>query len=298
MMFRVNIPGVGNIFVEAKDQNEAIAAAQKYVGQNGIQLEQGAGNFTAVEFSSGSLPTGSTVIGADGRPVSGNTGGGAATGGGNPLIPGVGDTLPPSGNPGSPLAPVTPAVTQPGPSNLYEAVPADTQVERELAAPDAAFRAFLKQRGAPTGGVLGNILQSTGSVAPRLFALQGAAQAGQGAAGLQESTLMDFFNQNIPGQGVTRGLGRNALQNLRSLSGVGAGNAVTDPFLRPDSFGSEGAQDVRSAGRAALTGRNAFLGSRFGSQIDDALQSRFQDSVFQGQQSPNFAQWVLNNLGF
>ena len=311
-MFRIFIPGVGNVFVQAGNANEAVQAALRYVNNYNLGSQVNPAdldNLQATPYSQGSLQQGYTIIDGSGKVTTpGTTAPGEATRPSNPLIPGVGDTVMRPGE----LVPATPITSPPGgggggPSDLDtpnsspgpEAIAEQTQIEREVAAPDAAFRAWLKQQGAPTGGVLGGILQSAGSAAPRLFSLQGARES-MGSGGVQESSLTDFFNSAIGGQGVTRGLGQNALQNLRSLStiGAGGGNAVTDPFLNPDSFDTEGARDVRTAGRSALTGRNAFLGSRFGSQIDDALQNRFQDSVFKGQQSPNFAQWVLQNLGF
>lgn len=73
MAFRVRIPGYGDVYVFAPNQQEAIVKAQQWMNQNGIQTGSEGGSFTATPFSAGSIPPSATRIGfgATAQPTTG-----------------------------------------------------------------------------------------------------------------------------------------------------------------------------------------------------------------------------------
>lgn len=206
----------------------------------------------------------------------------------------------PTGNP--------PAPTGSGPNDVDPANTAaggggvDSQVAREGALPDAAFRAFLQSQGAPTSGVGGNILQSL--LTPAFQTLQGLNQfqAGQGQA--SPDTFDSFLRRlSSGGQDLTRSIGGVALESLHGLGRFEPGgngqfaNATLQGALRPTSFDTDAAQGVVGTGLAALRGRNPFLAGQFGGQLAAELERRFRDMAFAGDQPSNFARFIQTDLG-
>lgn len=171
--------------------------------------------------------------------------------------------------------------------------PGQTLLERELAAPQAAFRNFAAQRGLPTRGVVGSRVQGAASPAVDLVSL------GQ-ALGTSPASFTNFLENSIGSQGVTRGLGQQASNILAQLAAQnpagGEFSARLQPFLSPESFGSNAAEAVRNAALSALGGQSPFLAAQFGNQIDQEVGRRFQDRVFAENQPVNFAGFLRSQL--
>ena len=281
--FRINISGLGNVWVQAGSSADAIRRAKGVANARGVKLgETDISSLTAIPAAE---PTGSGIVVDDRGNV---TQIGQQPVGTQPTPTGTTPSSPPGSAQPGPTTPenqIPPTIT----------IPEDEWVERELAAPDAAFRTFLQQRGMPTRGVVGDIIGSFSGAGQNLYSLQEPLNAIRGQN--EEDSLMDFYNRSIqPGTGVIRGLGRAGLGALRGLASAGSdAPAQADPFMQP-GWGSNEGEALRGAIRSALTGRNAFFGSRFGSSVDDALRKRYEDSIYQGNQAPNFAQWALENL--
>ena len=301
--FRVFIPGFGNIYVRAMFQDEALTAARRYLRDNGISVEQGTeSQQTVTPSGEGSRPPDALFLNSSGEVLSGNpvipvdpvdSTGGSSTPGENPTAPTTGGGSSGSGGSGNPTPPATGTPSTPTPT--ASSIP--TLQEREVADPGAAFRSFSQSFGLPTTGVVGNILGGAADPAllARLGSLTGAAQASS-PEGLQDFSLTGLLNQNIPGQGVTRGLGNASIDILRQLGGAGDA-AAAELFRAPTSFGSNEARAVRDAALAGVTGRNAFFGSQFGSALDNELGRRFGDRVFAGNQPSNFINFALSEFG-
>lgn len=290
-VWRVFVPGVGYISVEAAFQDQASKLVQQYLLQNGISLEQGAtigvpvistaqkgdifiknpmtGGFTEDQMKEALANVSNTVAG--GQPSSTPTSG-ASTG----------------------EVATAPAATAPTFKSLAGATPQNL-LERELADPAAAFRSVLQGSGISPTGMLGNRFQALANPAFATRQLQEAL----GMPGVGENSLSQTFSNFLSGAGGgTRNIGAAALQALQALGGLRAPNAAQEIFTRPESYGSESAEIVRDVALAALGGRSPFLASRFGNQIDQNLASRFGDVTFNQQQPDNFARFLSSQLGF
>jgi hypothetical protein len=175
---------------------------------------------------------------------------------------------------------------------------ARTLDERESALPQAAIRSFLEGQGLPTRGIVGGALGNAARFAPDVLDLR-QAQAGQESGGLSH-----FLQQAIGGgQGITRGIGGQAQDTLRSLAGLspdaaGQFSPELQPFLSPTGENTEALGSMLNIGQAALAGRTPFFGSRWGNQVSDELQRRFGDLAFQEQQPGNLAEFIRQQLRF
>lgn len=314
MMFRVFIPGVGNIFVQAANQQEAITAAQKFIGQNGITLEQGAGQLTPQAFSAGSIPPGSTIIGADGGIVSGS---GTPTGG-NP--PNNGIPTPVQG--GAPTQVAQPTPTQPGvsgPENNQPVFPAGgTAGGGASLAPDpeevsafGQFRNFLRSQGLDPDSILGGTV--AGQFQPFLSTfglnqvLHNLGAGGQEGAGSLAEQIQQFggpqsFLEFVQQQG-TGGIANTALGALQGIAGQAPGQENTFlAALQQATPGSDLGNILQGAAAQALRTRlsPAVLGL-FGNQAFNLSNRRFEDALAGaasgGGTAPTLSQHYLRSLG-
>lgn len=262
-LYRFVIPNIGTFVTRGRTKADAIRIVQLEIQRRGFPL-----NITEIMQS---LDAGIPIFSSDITPddtylspdiLNDATGGSGGSGGGG------GNTT----------------VSTPGDPS--------TALERELAAPTAVFRSVLRQRGLPTGGVVGSLLESQ---VPGAVNFRTLAEALQGPGGIGEESLSQTFSDLLNNQ---RGLGAQAQQTLAGLAGLSNPNATQQPFLNVSSFGSDPARAVRELALSALGGSSPFLASTFSDEIDRQLGRRFQDRVFQGTEPENFAGFLRQNLGF
>ena len=271
MFFRVNIPGFGNIFVQAPDQNAALAAAQQYLQSQGITVEQGAGNPTATGFAAGSIPQDALILTPNGQ------GGFNAAGG--PTTPG--NQLPQEEAPPPALpTPQAPEGNQPGQPPLID--------------PGAQFRAFLQGQGVSPGTTVGNQFERFAPLALDVFDV-GTALDFFGPPGTFAGTnnpFQQFLGSNL---GNLNDLGTNALQIFQRLAG--GGNEQTEQFINP-AAGSDQSLVLQNLARAALGGRtNTGFASRFGGSLIDRLRQQFRDTEqFNPQGAGTFMDFLNSRL--
>lgn len=291
--YRVFVPGVGNIYIQALSPDMALEGARRYLRDNEITVEQGSeGQQTVTPFNEGQVPADGLRVNMAGKVVSGEL---------QPVPPagGTGGSSTPGENPQAPGA-TPPAATQPGAGQqtgtAQQELPVNTDVESEFISPSAGFRAFAQSQGLPTSGVMGSFLnnQITDPFLLQLESLRGGAQSS--TTGLEDFSLSDYLGQNIGQQGVLRGLGNAALGDLRTIAGA-AGHNAADPFTNVTDFGSDGAQTVLRGAQAGLMGRNPAFASMFGDELRQGLRRRFDDSAYRGEQPQNFINYALSNFG-
>lgn len=279
-MFRIFVPGFGNIFVQATNEQEAITGALKYLEQNGISnsLQPGTtDNLQAIQFNSASLPQGSLVVGSNGAPSAGGSGGGG------------GATPPPTATtPENPTS-VAPPTAPPGSGVTGASPQGGTFDEATLEGlfPRSAFNEFARTRGINPEGIGGQLIGS--QFGPALNAFAAANTLGLFPTN-QEQPFQQFLESGPLG-GRFRDLARQAFNVARSEGGL------AQPTFFDDSgnfiFSNEAQNQLNLARQAAGAGRSP-LTFQLGPSQSQLIQ-RLQDQIFQS--GGRFNQDFLDFLG-
>lgn len=317
-MFRIFVPGYGNVFVSAANQQAAITGALRFLESHNVtQKLNGADldNLQAIPFSSGAVPQGATIVnsvgqdintvsaGPDNKPAVApptgtgpNTGGGAGNpGGNNSLENALGVNISPN------LHPQTPAATQGGSGTQTPAGagPQQTidQPTLEASLPTSAFNQFLKGRGVSPEGIGGQLASSQLGPAYNTFAflndlgLTPALNNGSQAAGP--------FSQYLNSGALGTRFSSDALKALQAIAG--GGRLAEEPQFF-DSNGnfmeSQGARNlINLFQQASQAGRSPITTGLFTPSESTVLQ-RLQDQLFKsgGSMSTPFFQYLQSQF--
>lgn len=274
-MFRIFVPGYGNIFVQAANAQAAITGALKFLEDRKItsQLQPGVtDNLQAIEFNPGALPQGSTVVNQAGVLQNQST-----QSGNNDLNNALGVNISPN------LKPQTPAVTQGGTQTGQQASigPNQTidQPTLEASLPTSAFNQFLSGRGVNPEGIGGQLAGSQLGPAYNAFAFLNDLGLTPGLN--NGSQLAGPFSQYLNSGALGTRFSSDALRALQQISQNG-GLAQDPTFF--DSAGnfqeSQGARNlINLFQQASQAGRSPITTGLFTPSENTVLQ-RLQDQLF------------------
>lgn len=310
-MFRVFVPGVGNIFVNAGNAQEAITGVLRYLEQNNLanQLPPGTtDNLQATAFNPASLPQGSLVIGSEGTQAGGS---------------GTPEVVAPENPPAVAQPTMSPGGGTPGGPNigdnqqLFPATTPNTGGGASLAptpeevSPQGAFRNFLRSQGLNPDSILGGTVASqfrpfldTHGLNQVLHNLGAGATEGGGSLAEQiqqfggPQSFVDFVRQQGSG-----GIANTALGALQGVAGQGPGQENTFLAALQQASPTNALGDILQnvASQALRTRLSPAALGLFGNSAFNLANQRFEDQLAGaaagGGTAPTFAQHLLRSLG-